>query len=166
MLHSDISTFLHLSIYLIVFMCMMNLHLSLKLDYFTLITILWRFALSSSVPSLLSLTLSSSRLFTKPFHSLWYFFLIYFSPHSFLFLLELLSMDSNSQARSNYIQEMKNVAYQQLTLITSMETLKKDSDDMDALTLLVIGTYVRTVLPLTVQTRSFIIDSFMLFIIF
>lgn len=58
-------------------------------------------------------------------------------------------MDSNSQARSNYIQEMKNVVYQQLTLITSMETLKKDSDDMDALTLLVIGTYVCTVLPLT-----------------
>lgn len=68
----------------------------------------------------------------------------------FLILQELLSMDSNSQARSNYIQEMKNVAYQQLTLITSMETLKKDSDDMDALTLLVIGTYVRAVLPLTV----------------
>ena len=38
---------------------------------------------------------------------------------------------------------MKNVAYQQLTLITSMEILKKDSDDLDALTLLVIGTYVR-----------------------
>ena len=35
---------------------------------------------------------------------------------------------------------MKNVLYQQLTLITAMETLKKDSDDMDALTLLVIGT--------------------------
>ena len=34
---------------------------------------------------------------------------------------------------------MKNVTYQQLTLITSMETLKKDSDDADALTLLVIG---------------------------
>ena len=66
-----------------------------------------------------------------------------FLSNIFLFLLELLSMDSNSQARSNYIQEMKNVAYQQLTLITSMETLKKDSDDMDALTLLVIGTYVR-----------------------
>ena len=66
-----------------------------------------------------------------------------FLTNVFLFLLELLSMDSNSQAISNYIQEMKNVAYQQLTLITSMETLKKDSDDMDALTLLVIGTYER-----------------------
>ena len=35
---------------------------------------------------------------------------------------------------------MKNVAYQQLTLITAMDTLKKDSDDLDALTMLVVGT--------------------------
>ena len=56
------------------------------------------------------------------------------------FFSELLSFDSDSLARSNYILEMKNVLYQQLTLITAMETLKKDSDDMDALTLLVIGT--------------------------
>ena len=54
-------------------------------------------------------------------------------------ILELLSLEGDSQGRINFIKEMKNVTYQQLTLITSMETLKKDSDDADALTLLVIG---------------------------
>ena len=54
---------------------------------------------------------------------------------------ELLSLESDSEGRLNFIKEMKNVAYQQLTLITSMETLKKDSDDLDALTLLVVGDY-------------------------
>ena len=53
---------------------------------------------------------------------------------------ELLSFDSDNQGRINFIKEMKNVAYQQLTLITAMDTLKKDSDDLDALTMLVVGT--------------------------
>ena len=56
-----------------------------------------------------------------------------------MFISELLSLEGDSQGRINFIKEMKNVTYQQLTLITSMETLKKDSDDADALTLLVIG---------------------------
>ena len=53
---------------------------------------------------------------------------------------ELLSFDSDSIGRTNFIMEMKNVNYQQLTLITAMDTLRKDSDDLDALTMLVVGT--------------------------
>jgi Bardet-Biedl syndrome 1 protein len=54
---------------------------------------------------------------------------------------ELLSSEQDSTARrSSFINEMKNVEYQQLTLITCMETLKKDSEEPDALTLLVVGT--------------------------
>ena len=72
-----------------------------------------------------------------------------------LFSSELLSFDSDSQGRVAYIREMKHVAYQQLTLITSMETLKKDSDDVDALTLLVVGTEAGQILILPqVQSRN------------
>lgn len=44
------------------------------------------------------------------------------------------------RTRQEYVQEMKNLPYFQQTLITCMDTLKKDAEDADAISLLVIGT--------------------------
>jgi Bardet-Biedl syndrome 1 protein len=54
--------------------------------------------------------------------------------------LELLALDKEHQ-RLNYIQETKDItSYVQPTLITCMDVMKKDSDDIDAISLLLIGT--------------------------
>eukprot|EP01038_Epipyxis_sp_PR26KG_P009508 gene9508-12808_t len=53
--------------------------------------------------------------------------------------LELLSIDGEVP-RATFISEMKTVNFLQLTLITVMEIMKKDSEDYDAVSLLVVGT--------------------------
>lgn len=53
--------------------------------------------------------------------------------------LDLISIESET-ARTAYMNEMKDILYTQSTLITCMDTLKKDSDDVDGITLLVVGT--------------------------
>jgi hypothetical protein len=53
--------------------------------------------------------------------------------------LDLIALESET-ARSAYVNEMKDILYTQSTLITCMATLKKDSEDFDGLTLLVVGT--------------------------
>lgn len=42
--------------------------------------------------------------------------------------------------RAEYVEELKGVQYAQQTLITCVETLKRDSDDHDGVTLCVVGT--------------------------
>lgn len=42
--------------------------------------------------------------------------------------------------RAEYVEEMKSVQYAQQTLITCLETLRRDSDDHDGVTLCVVGT--------------------------
>ena len=71
---------------------------------------------------------------------------------------ELLSFESNHIARANFISEMKGVQYFQQTLITCMEPLKKDSDEVDALTLIVVGTEAGQVmiLPLDPNNSAFL----------
>lgn len=53
--------------------------------------------------------------------------------------LDLISLESEA-ARVAYVNEMKDILYTQNTLITCMDTLQKDSEDYDAITLLVVGT--------------------------
>ena len=53
--------------------------------------------------------------------------------------LDLLALESEA-ARTAYVNEMKDIIYTQSTLITCMDTLQKDSEDYDAITLLVVGT--------------------------
>lgn len=53
--------------------------------------------------------------------------------------LDLIALDSD-EARADYVHDMKDVLFTQSTLITCMETLRKDSDDADSITLLVVGT--------------------------
>jgi hypothetical protein len=53
--------------------------------------------------------------------------------------VDLITLESEA-ARIAYVAEMKDIMYTQSTLVTCMETLKKDSDDIDAITLLVVGT--------------------------
>eukprot|EP00607_Mallomonas_marina_P007613 CAMPEP_0182419960 /NCGR_PEP_ID=MMETSP1167-20130531/4352_1 /TAXON_ID=2988 /ORGANISM="Mallomonas Sp, Strain CCMP3275" /LENGTH=517 /DNA_ID=CAMNT_0024595209 /DNA_START=56 /DNA_END=1609 /DNA_ORIENTATION=+ len=53
--------------------------------------------------------------------------------------LDLLSMDSDTK-RYDYANMMKMQNYTPQTVITCMEVLKKDSDDLDAVSLLVVGT--------------------------
>ena len=71
---------------------------------------------------------------------------------------ELLSFESNHTARANFINEMKGVQYFQQTLITCMEPLKKDSEEVDALTLIVVGTEAGQVmiLPLDPNNSAFL----------
>lgn len=47
---------------------------------------------------------------------------------------------SQPKARQEYVNEMINQPYNQQTLITCMDTLKKHTEDADALSLLVVGT--------------------------
>lgn len=49
-------------------------------------------------------------------------------------------MINDPSRRAEYVQEMKGVQYAQQTLITCLETLKRDSDDHDGVTLCVVGT--------------------------
>jgi Bardet-Biedl syndrome 1 protein len=53
--------------------------------------------------------------------------------------LDLIALESEA-ARTAYVNDMKDILYTQSTLITCMDTLKKDSEDYDSLTLLVVGT--------------------------
>ena len=53
--------------------------------------------------------------------------------------VDLITLESEA-ARNAYVNEMKDILYTQSTLITCMDTLKKDSEDNDAITLLVVGT--------------------------
>mmetsp|Transcript_15923 Transcript_15923/g.35247 ORF Transcript_15923/g.35247 Transcript_15923/m.35247 type:complete len:481 (+) Transcript_15923:78-1520(+) len=53
--------------------------------------------------------------------------------------MDLLSLEGDS-ARAVFVHEMREIMYAQSTLITCMEVLKKDSEDDDAITLLVVGT--------------------------
>eukprot|EP00603_Paraphysomonas_imperforata_P008422 CAMPEP_0114427968 /NCGR_PEP_ID=MMETSP0103-20121206/8665_1 /TAXON_ID=37642 ORGANISM="Paraphysomonas imperforata, Strain PA2" /NCGR_SAMPLE_ID=MMETSP0103 /ASSEMBLY_ACC=CAM_ASM_000201 /LENGTH=599 /DNA_ID=CAMNT_0001597133 /DNA_START=109 /DNA_END=1908 /DNA_ORIENTATION=- len=46
----------------------------------------------------------------------------------------------NEQKRATYIDETRNHELEQLTLLTCMEVLKKDSDEPEAMSLLVVGT--------------------------
>ena len=71
---------------------------------------------------------------------------------------ELLSFESNAAARAAYVSEMKQVQYVQQTLITCMEPLKKDSEEIDALTLIVVGTESGHVmiLPLDPNNSAFL----------
>lgn len=52
---------------------------------------------------------------------------------------ELLSLESE-MARSEFIDEVKDVTFVQQTVITCMDTVKKDSEEADALSMLVVGT--------------------------
>lgn len=49
-------------------------------------------------------------------------------------------MIENPTMRADFVAEMADVNYSQQTLITCVETLKRDSDDADAVTLPVVGT--------------------------
>jgi Ciliary BBSome complex subunit 1 len=60
---------------------------------------------------------------------------------------ELLSLE-NSDKRNDFIQEMNEIDLIQCTSITCMGVLKKDSDEIDAVTLLVVGTEAKQVLIL------------------
>lgn len=53
--------------------------------------------------------------------------------------VDLITLESEA-ARNAYVNEMKDILYTQSTLITCMDTLKKDSEDYDGITLLVVGT--------------------------
>jgi len=53
--------------------------------------------------------------------------------------LDLILIDSESK-RAEYVNEMKSLQLQQQTLITCMEVLKKDSEEPDSVSLLVVGT--------------------------
>lgn len=53
--------------------------------------------------------------------------------------VELLMQD-NEQSRLDFVNEMKDVPLVHTTVITCMDVLKKDSEDIDALSLLVVGT--------------------------
>ncbi len=53
--------------------------------------------------------------------------------------MDLLSIESLSD-RQLYVDQMKDVAYVQSTLITCMEILKKETEDFDSVSLLVVGT--------------------------
>lgn len=53
--------------------------------------------------------------------------------------IDLLSFDTDL-AKQNFVYEMKDIPYAQHTLITCMETLKKTSEDIDAISLLIVGT--------------------------
>jgi len=54
--------------------------------------------------------------------------------------IDLLTLDSDA-SRQQFIEEMREApTFLQLTLITCMDIMKKDSDDPDAVTLLVVGT--------------------------
>lgn len=54
--------------------------------------------------------------------------------------IDLLCMD-NDPVRQAFIEEMKeSPSFLQLTIITCMDIMKKDSEDVDAITLLVVGT--------------------------
>lgn len=53
--------------------------------------------------------------------------------------VDLITLESET-ARNAYVSEMKDILYTQSTLVTCMDTLKKDSEDYDAITLLVVGT--------------------------
>lgn len=48
-------------------------------------------------------------------------------------------MQSDSD-RLSFVNEAKDIPYSQYTLITCMDVLKKDSEDHDAITLLIVGT--------------------------
>lgn len=52
---------------------------------------------------------------------------------------ELLLLE-REEAQQTFVQEMKDVSMDQPTLITCMEVLKKDGEEADALSLLVVGT--------------------------
>jgi Bardet-Biedl syndrome 1 protein len=52
---------------------------------------------------------------------------------------ELLSLDTEA-TRTAFIDEMKDAGFVQNTVITCMDILKKDSEDNDALSLLIVGT--------------------------
>lgn len=52
--------------------------------------------------------------------------------------VELLSLSDREQHA--FVSEHKDAPYSQYTLITCMDVLKKDSDDADAMTLLIVGT--------------------------
>lgn len=52
----------------------------------------------------------------------------------------LLLQESPLAAQLEYVNDVKNVQYSQQTLITCMDTLKKDSEEEDAISLLVVGT--------------------------
>lgn len=60
---------------------------------------------------------------------------------------ELLSLD-NSEKRSKFIEEMNEGDLVQTTSISCMDVLKKDSDEVDAVTLLIVGTEAKQVLIL------------------
>ena len=53
--------------------------------------------------------------------------------------LDLLLME-DSTVRAEYVSDMCGVPYSQQTIITCLETLKRDSDDVDGVTLCVVGT--------------------------
>lgn len=53
--------------------------------------------------------------------------------------LDLISFDSDD-AKMGFVQDMKDVNYQQQTLITCMDILKHESDEPDAIGHLVVGT--------------------------
>ena len=53
--------------------------------------------------------------------------------------MDLITLESEA-ARTAYLNEMKDILYTQSTLITCMETLNKDSEEADSITLLVVGT--------------------------
>ena len=53
--------------------------------------------------------------------------------------VDLITLESEA-ARAAYVNEMKDILYTQSTLITCMDTLNKDSEDFDSITLLVVGT--------------------------
>jgi Bardet-Biedl syndrome 1 protein len=60
---------------------------------------------------------------------------------------ELLSIENEAE-RLVFALEMKSVQYQQQTTITTMEVLKKESDDVDSISMLVVGTEAGDVLIL------------------
>lgn len=53
--------------------------------------------------------------------------------------LDLILLEEPSR-RAEYVDEVKGVQFAQQTLITCLETLKRDSDDHDGVTLCVVGT--------------------------
>jgi len=53
--------------------------------------------------------------------------------------VDLITLEGEA-ARTAYVSEMKDILYTQSTLITCMDTLNKDSEDFDSITLLVVGT--------------------------
>ena len=53
--------------------------------------------------------------------------------------VDLITLESDT-ARSAYVNEMKEILYTQSTLVTCMDTLRKDSEEGDCITYLVVGT--------------------------